>query len=102
MKRLLPGAPRRQDALARAVTRSSIWLAAASGLMSIFLLGCPGSLDAGVGPGPGAATGGTTGSTGCEAAVFASNCALAGCHATATKTAGLDLGSPNPASRLVG
>ena len=82
MKRLLPGA----------------WLAVSCGLMSIVLFGCPGTLDPGVGP-SGGGMGGMSGTGGCEVPILA-NCA--GCHFAGSGSAGLDLGSPNIGSRLVG
>ena len=81
MKRLLPG----------------VWWAVSCGLMSIVLLGCPGTLDRGVGVD---GMGGSTGNAGCEAAVFASACA--GCHTMSGGSAGLDLQSANPGARLLG
>jgi hypothetical protein len=107
MKRLFPGASARRGVIGRAMARSSmsmsmsIWLAASSVLLSMFLLGCPGTLDPGVGPGPATGVGGSSGA-GCEAAIFMTKCALSGCHATISKAANLDLELANPASRLVG
>jgi hypothetical protein len=76
-------------------------LTATSGLLSFFLLGCPGSLDPGVGGGgDGGGTGGTTGTPGCEVALLANRCAS--CHGSASNSAGLDLQSANPGARLVG
>jgi hypothetical protein len=97
MKRLLPGDLRRPSAIARAVTRSSGWLAALCSLASLFLLGCPGTLDPGVGPGPGG-TGGSSG--GCEVQLLAARCAP--CHTAASAQGGLDLQSADIPSRLVG
>ena len=79
MKRLLP-----------------VWLAASSGLMAIFLLGCPGNLDPGVTGGGG--MGGSNGA-GCEVQLLATKCAT--CHATASPQGALDLQSDGIPARLV-
>ena len=71
------------------------WWAASCGLMSIFLLGCPGTLDPGVG------AGGSTGNANCQVELLASKCAIPGCHSGSTPTAGLDLGAADLAARLV-
>src|SRR2546423_10987383 len=83
MKRLLPGA----------------WLAASCGLMSIALLGCPGTLDQGVtgGGGGGGGLGGSGGGGG--AAGFGPT--RAGWHAPGG-SARVRPASANPAARLVG
>ncbi|HET6147563.1 MAG TPA: hypothetical protein VFH68_08520 [Polyangia bacterium] len=72
------------------------WLAVPCGLMSMFLLGCPGTLDPGVG------AGGMMGTNdNCQVQVLKDKCALAGCHAAGTPAAGLDLQSADIATRLV-
>lgn len=70
-------------------------------LLSVMVIGCAGSLDPGVvgGGGSSGGMGGSSGST-CQVAVLAQQCA--GCHAAGSGSAGLDLASPNPESRLVG
>ena len=98
MKRLLPGDPRRPNAIARAFARSSGWLAVVCGLTSIFLYGCPGTLDPGVGTGGGM---GGSNNSGCEVPLLAAKCALSGCHAAGSPAAGLDLQSADIGSRLV-
>jgi hypothetical protein len=71
------------------------WWAACCGLMSIFLLGCPGTLDPGVG------AGGMTGTANCQVALLAGKCAIPGCHSGSAPTAGLDLGAADLAATLV-
>jgi len=68
-------------------------------LGSLFLTGCPGTLDPGVGPGGG--MGGMTGSADCQVPILANKCAFAGCHAASASAAGLDLASADVRSRLV-
>jgi len=92
MKRSLPdgAAPR-----ARATWKALLRLTATGGLLlSLFTLGCAGSLDPGVG------AGGSTGTPGCEAAIFSNKCLF--CHSTAGPSGGLDLQMADIASRLVG
>jgi hypothetical protein len=67
-------------------------------------LGCPGSLDDPARFLPDAGGSGADGAA-CPdvpTTVFVPICATAGCHTAADKIQGLDLESPNPASRLVG
>ena len=103
MKRLLPGDPRRPSpitrAVARRIARSSGWLAVVCVLTSVFLYGCPGTLDPGVGPGPGGGMGGSMAN--CEVPLLAAKCALSGCHAAGSPAAGLDLQSADFKTRLV-
>src|SRR5689334_2183848 len=70
-------------------------------LLSVMVIGCAGSLDPGVvgGGGSGGGMGGSSGN-GCQVQVLAQQCA--GCHAAGSGSAGLDLASPNPETRLVG
>jgi hypothetical protein len=99
MKRSLPhGAALR----ARATWRALLRLTATGGLLlSLFTLGCAGSLDPGVGGGGGVSGGGgMPGTPGCEAAIFTGKCVF--CHSTAGPSGGLDLQAADIASRLVG
>jgi len=78
--------------------RPGVWLAVSCGLFSMVLLGgCPGTLDPGVGVGLGG-TGGSSGTNNCQVPILAS-CGL--CHVP-NGSAGLDLQSANPGTRLVG
>jgi hypothetical protein len=75
-----------------------------AGVLGVLLActGCPGSLDD---PSRFLTDGGEGGGSGCPdipSQVFAMVCSSAGCHSTADKIQGLDLQSPNVASRLVG
>jgi hypothetical protein len=93
MKRSLPDARLHGRATCKWIgTLSMAW----GLLLSVMVLGCAGSLDAGV---TGGGTGGSSGN-GCQVAVLAQQCA--GCHAAGSGSAGLDLASPNPETRLVG
>ena len=97
MKRSLPdgAAPH-----ARATWKTLLHLTAAGGLLlSLFALGCAGSLDPGVGGGGGSG-GVTCPAPGCEVAVLAGNCNS--CHGTASHANGLDLQSANVCERLLG
>jgi hypothetical protein len=70
-----------------------------SGLLSVFLLGCPGTLDPGItvdGGGGGGASGGCNVDT-----IFAAKCATSACHNASTKYAGLDLTPPVTAARVI-
>jgi hypothetical protein len=95
MKCLSPGDSRRRSAIARAITGSSAGSLVI--LASLFLTGCPGTLDPGVGPG----AGGSPGSNCDVPMILTSKCAFAGCHAATNGAAGLDLASADVPSRLV-
>jgi len=102
MKRSLPDARLRGRATREWISELSM---ACGLLLSVIVAGCAGSLDPGVGGGgTGGMSGGGTGggpAAGCQTAVFANQCAS--CHGTGTTgSAGLDLTSPNPETRLVG
>ena len=83
-------------------------MAIGSGLVTLFLVGCPGNLDpalmgvmSGAGGGGDQGMGGSSG--GCETAILNTSCAMtSGCHGPGALSAGLDLRPPVPASRLVG
>ncbi len=60
-------------------------------------VGCPGSLED-----PGRFTDSGASCPDVVQDVFVASCSIAGCHTSSTKTQGLDLESPDPASRLVG
>lgn len=97
MTRSLPDARTRGRATCKWIgTLSIAW----GLLLSVMVIGCAGSLDPGV-VGGGGASGGTGGSSGngCQVAVFANQCAS--CHGP-SGSAGLDLMSPNPETRMVG
>jgi hypothetical protein len=93
------------------VHSSSRFAIALAGILAL-TAGCPGTLDDPAAfldaarAGELAADGGTSeGGANCPdvpQAVFTANCALAGCHDAQSKMQGLDLQSPDVASRLVG
>ena len=99
MKRSLPDARVHGRATCKWIgTLSMAW----GLLLSVMVIGCAGSLDPGI-VGGGGASGGMGGSSGngCEVTIFADQCA--GCHGTGTSgSAGLDLTSPNPETRMLG
>jgi hypothetical protein len=98
MKRSLPDARLRGRATRGWISELSM---ACGLLLSVMVVGCAGSLDPGVGGGGGTSGGGMGGgpAPGCQTAIFANQCAS--CHATGSGSAGLDLQSANPETRLV-
>jgi hypothetical protein len=85
-----------------AIKRLSLLLTVGGGLLSLFLVGCPGSLDPGVGAGGGSGGAGGSGGPCNPTPVFTARCTSIGCHNSSGAAAGLDLQSANPAARLVG
>jgi hypothetical protein len=84
--------------------RAALQVSCVLGLVCILVLGCAGTLD---NPSrflrdAGAATGDGGACPDVPTSVFAVTCATSGCHSAVDMTQGLDLQSPDVASRLVG